>query len=126
MRFSKQILEGHIEMVILSILEDGTSYGYAIVKQINERSDGSLKLGEGTVYPLLHRLEEKEWIASTWKRAEEGRRRKYYRLSAKGKTVLVQKQHEWRSLVEVVTRVMEPKAEPSMFSGNEVSVVSLA
>ncbi|UCG47706.1 MAG: helix-turn-helix transcriptional regulator [Phycisphaerales bacterium] len=105
-RIRKQTLDGKIETLILAVLEDGPSYGYAIVKQLNRRCDGILKLGEGTVYPVLHRLEEKQMISSKWQTAENGRPRKYYRLNRKGHRAFAENLRQWRMLASVMEKVV--------------------
>ncbi len=107
-RLSKQALDGNVETILLALLEDGPSYGYAIVKQLNQRASGHLKLGEGTVYPVLHRLEENGLITATWRAGDNGRQRKYYRLSPKGRRKLARNRDEWHTLVQVMQNVLQP------------------
>ena len=97
-RLSKQSLDGNVETLILAVLEAGPSYGYAIVKELNERAEGILQLGEGTIYPVLHRMEEKKLIAAKWRSAENGRQRKYYRLISKGHKALATNRQQWQML----------------------------
>lgn len=105
-RLSKQTLDGNVEALLLAILESGPSYGYAIVKELNERAEGILKLGEGTIYPVLHRMEDKEMIAAKWRLAENGRQRKYYRLTPKGHRGLAASREQWQRLSAVMTKVV--------------------
>ena len=105
-RLSKQTLDGNVESLLLAILESGPSYGYAIVKELNERAEGILRLGEGTVYPVLHRMEGKKLIAAKWRRAENGRQRKYYRLTPKGHRTLAASREQWQTLSAVMTKVV--------------------
>jgi len=105
-RLSKQTLDGNVETLILAILEAGTSYGYAIVKELNERAEGILQLGEGTIYPVLHRLQDKKLIAARWRLAENGRQRKYYRLITKGRKALAANRHQWQMLSDVMGKVL--------------------
>ena len=105
-RLSKQTLDGNVESLLLGILESGPSYGYAIVKDLNERAEGILQLGEGTIYPVLHRMEDKKIITSKWRLAENGRRRKYYRLTPKGHRALSASREQWRVLSAVMTEVV--------------------
>jgi len=102
----KQTLDGNVETLLLAILEAGPSYGYAIVKELNQRSEGILALGEGTVYPVLYRLEEKKLISARWRLAENGRQRKYYRLVAKGRKALAANLNQWQMLAEVMGKVL--------------------
>ena len=103
----KQTLDGNVETLILAVLDSGTSYGYAIVKELNERSEGILRLGEGTVYPVLYRLQDKKLISAKWQLAENGRQRKYYRLTAKGHKALAANYQQWRMLAEVMGKVLD-------------------
>ncbi len=88
-KLKKQTLDGNVETLLLTILEDGPSYGYAIVKELNVRAENLLKLGEGTVYPVLHRMEKRKLLSAKWQHAGSGRQRKYYRITQKGKKALV-------------------------------------
>jgi PadR family transcriptional regulator PadR len=105
-RLSKQSLDGNVETLILAVLEAGPSYGYAIVKELNERAEGILQLGEGTIYPVLYRLEEKKLIASRWRSAENGRQRKYYRLISKGHKALATNRQQWQMLSAAMGKVL--------------------
>jgi len=109
----KQTLDGNVETMLLAILETGPSYGYAIVKELNERADGILRLGEGTVYPVLHRLEEKRLVSASWRTAENGRQRKYYRLINKGRKALAQNRQQWHLLTVVMKKVVHSAARLS-------------
>jgi DNA-binding PadR family transcriptional regulator len=106
----KQTLDGNVETMLLAVLEAGASYGYAIVKQLNKRADGILRLGEGTVYPVLHRLEEKRLVSARWRTAENGRQRKYYRLTNKGRRALAGNRQQWHLLTAVMTKVVHSAA----------------
>jgi len=105
-RLSKQALDGNVEALLLAILESGPSYGYAIVKELNQRAEEILKLGEGTIYPVLHRMEDKELITAKWRLAENGRQRKYYRLTPKGRRALASSREQWQTLSAVMTKVL--------------------
>ena len=113
-KLRKQTLDGNVETLLLSILESGPSYGYAIVKELNGRADGILKLGEGTIYPVLHRLEEKKLIASKWCTAENNRQRKYYRLTPKGKKAFENNLQQWQMLTELMEKVVQTAENTEM------------
>jgi PadR family transcriptional regulator PadR len=108
-RLRKQTLDGNMEMLLLATLEPGPSYGYAIVRQLNERSDGILQLGEGTVYPILHRMEAKGLISARWTTAANGRERKYYRLNRKGRRALSAGRQQWHLLSAVMKNALGPE-----------------
>ena len=90
---SRDLIRGAADLVVLSVLADGPLYGYAITKQLAARSGGAMRLGPGVLYPLLHQLESDRLLLSSWETIKAsgadddgaGRRRKWYRLSAKGK-----------------------------------------
>ncbi len=95
MNFSKEIMKGSAEFIVISILHElGEAYGYQMIKAIKETSSDIFKLQESTLYPLLYRLEEKGVIASEIKRAKNGKDRRYYYLSAKGKKLFREKNEE--------------------------------
>ena len=114
----KQMLDGNVETMLLAILQAGPSYGYAIVKDLNARAKGILRLGDGKIYPVLYRLEEKKLISANWRTAENGRERKYYRLTAKGRKALAANCQQWRLLTLVMKEVLGsaesllPKPQP--------------
>lgn len=87
-------LKGHLDLLILSIAGRGPAHGYAIIEDIRRRSGGALDLQEGTVYPVLHRLERSGLLRSRW-RVEEGRRRRLYELTASGRRALAEAREEW-------------------------------
>jgi len=83
---------------VLAILARGESYGYAIIQEIRERSEGELEWTEGMLYPVLHRLEERGLIKSRWGKSENGRRRKYYVLSEGGGRALAAEKADWAAV----------------------------
>jgi PadR family transcriptional regulator, regulatory protein PadR len=107
MQLNKKSLDGNVETLLLSVLEGGPSYGYAIVQELNKRAEGLLKMGEGTIYPVLHRLEERGLITSEWQQAENARQRKYYRLAPKGSVALAENRQQWQMLTKVMKSVVE-------------------
>ena len=111
---NKKTLDGNVETMLLALLERGPSYGYRIVRDLNDTGGGLLKMGEGTVYPILHRLEERELIGATWRDMPNGRRRKYYRLTPRGRRALGDNRRQWASLVEVMGRVLGGEREPAV------------
>jgi PadR family transcriptional regulator, regulatory protein PadR len=93
--------------LILSILADGESYGYAIVKRVGELSDGTLQWTEGMLYPLLHRLERQGYIEGHWGAAESGRKRKYYRITKSGQAHLADQRRQWVAVDEALRNVWQ-------------------
>jgi PadR family transcriptional regulator, regulatory protein PadR len=99
------LLKGHVDLVLLSCLREGPAHGYLIVKRLLLRSDGEFELLEGTLYPALHRLEESGLVASRWE-TENGRRRRVYRLTRKGRVALGERVAEWREFSRTVNLVL--------------------
>ena len=100
-----EVLKGHVEVLLLSVLEDSPAHGYRILELVRERSEGALDLAEGTVYPALYRLEGGGALTSTWSTAE-GRRRRVYRLTRHGRAELSRQRAEWTSFVAAVRAVI--------------------
>lgn len=82
--FGKTLAAGTYGLVILDVLRDGPGYGYGIGQRIYEQSHQTIRWPEGTLYPALHRLEQQGLVTSEWRRAPQGRQRRYYRLTARG------------------------------------------
>jgi PadR family transcriptional regulator PadR len=102
MSIDSSMLKGNTRMLVLSVIDSGTKYGYEIIKELDVRSYGSFALKEGTLYPILHDMEKEELIISNTYRMENNRVRKYYKITKKGKAYLYNKKKEW---VEFVTKV---------------------
>ena len=100
-----QTLKGHLEMLLLAVIRDGASHGYAMIEALKAQSGGALDIPEGTIYPALHRLERLGAVASRWDDTV-GRRRRIYTLTVSGRRLLDQQQREWRAFARVVTSVV--------------------
>ena len=107
---SKRTIDGHVEPMILAVLSDGPSYGYQIGQDLLSRSNGVLKLGEGTLYPVLHRMESRGLIGATWRKGPNGRDRRYYRLTPKGRRAKADYADQWQQLVAVMKAVTHPQS----------------
>ena len=90
-----RLLTGTVDMLILEVVAGADSYGYQIAQTVLSRSAGRFELKEGSLYPALHRLQRQKMLTGYWVDTEEGRRRKYYRITARGKTALKAKRDEW-------------------------------
>jgi DNA-binding PadR family transcriptional regulator len=101
---NSEALRGHLDALILAVLAGGPMHGYAVIEELKQRSGGSLALPEGTVYPALHRLEAGGLLASSW--SDGARRRRVYRLTARGRRELGEKRGEWRAFVKTVKAVL--------------------
>ena len=93
--------------LVLTILAEGENYGYAIIKRVHELSGGRMQWTDGMLYPVLHRLEDRGLIESTWRVSEEGRRRKYYRLKEAGARELDVQKTQWVRVYETLQKSWE-------------------
>ena len=100
-----ETLKGHLDFLLLATLADEPAHGYLIIEELKRRSAGVFDLPEGTVYPALHRLEQGGLLASSWATGA-GRRRRVYRLTARGRRALVAARREWRGFTEAVEAVV--------------------
>lgn len=98
---SKELVGASSIPLILTILEEGENYGYNIIQRVKELSDEQIQWKDGTLYPILHKLEKKGLIVAFWKEAENGRKRKYYKLLDQGKTALVNEKQNWLEMNQI-------------------------
>jgi DNA-binding PadR family transcriptional regulator len=96
MRLTKDLVAASAVPLILAILEEGESYGYALIQRVRELSGGEIEWTDGMLYPVLHRLEAQGYINSSWRTSETGRQRKYYALRGPGRKALREQQEQWR------------------------------
>ena len=106
MKIEKSLLSGSTPLLILSLLKDGDKYGYEMIEELAKRSDDTFLLKEGTLYPLLHALENEKFVTSYTKVAPSGRERKYYRLTREGRAQLEYKEEEWNLFSQKVNAVL--------------------
>ena len=100
----KDLVAASATPLILAILSEGESYGYAIIKRVAELSGGELQWTDGMLYPVLHRLERNGLVKAGWGRSESGRRRKYYRLTDKGEEELASQYRQWKVVESALRR----------------------
>ena len=100
------LLQGTLELLVLKTLTLGPQHGYAIVQQIHDTTDDVLRIEEGSLYPALHRMEARGWIASEWSVSQNNRRAKFYRLTRAGHKQLREKHSNWLRLTEATQRVL--------------------
>ena len=105
MRIDKDLVAASATPLVLGILADGESYGYAILKQVNELSGGRMTWTDGMLYPLLHRLERLGQVKASWGTSETGRRRKVYAITDTGRASLVERRQQWAVVAEALDRV---------------------
>lgn len=106
---SKALVSASIKPIILSILAEGENYGYRIIQRIRDLSDGQIEWTTGTLYPLLHGLENEGLVASSWRAAENAPRRKYYRLTPRGLHALEQEKRQWLDVNAILIRLWGPQ-----------------
>jgi len=100
------MLKGHLNLLILAVMQAGPAHGYVIIEELRRRSGGTFDLPEGTVYPALHRLERAGLLASRWS-SETGRRRRIYELTVPGRAVLEEYQEDWRRFSHGVEALLQ-------------------
>ncbi|MGM9987997.1 MAG: PadR family transcriptional regulator [Bacillaceae bacterium] len=108
MEINKEVLKGHIDTIILSLLHNRDMYGYELAKLVREKSNDQFELKEGTLYLSLKRLEKNRWIESYWGDEQgPGGRRKYYKLTSLGKKELKNKVIEWQFVKKMIDSFLE-------------------
>lgn len=108
MEINKEVLKGHIDTLILSLIRSRDMYGYELAKLVREKSEGQFELKEGTLYLSLKRLEKNQWISSYWGDEQgPGGRRKYYQLTPLGKEGLEEKRKEWQFVKKIMDSFIE-------------------
>jgi len=103
--FDRELKKGSAELLILSLVERRPRHGYEISKLIEERSNGVLKFNVASFYPLLYRLEKRGFLEGKWVEKAGQRRRRYYRVTAQGKSVLKEQRSTWREFVNAINRI---------------------
>jgi transcriptional regulator len=106
-----EMLQGTLDMLILQTLILGTAHGHTIAHAIEQRSEEVLQIEHGSLYPALHRLEDRGWIASFWGTSENNRKAKYYRLTPVGRTQLNAQTARWAQVVRAIGRILKPARE---------------
>jgi len=104
-KFERELLKGVAPMVVLEILAGGPMYGYELSSEIDRRSGRILTLGKGTLYPLLYNLEAKGLVKGEWQEAPNGRRRRYYCITGRGRKYLARQKQQWAQLQQAVDAV---------------------
>src|SRR5262252_4793035 len=103
-----ELLQGTLDLLILRTLLSGASHGHAIAKHIQRTSKDLLQVETGSLYPALHRLEAKGWIAASWELSDKGKRARYYRLTAAGRKQLAAEQSKWLALSRAIGLILNP------------------
>ncbi|MDR7870789.1 MAG: helix-turn-helix transcriptional regulator [Tissierellaceae bacterium] len=106
MKFDKGLIGGSTNLLLLSLLQEKDMYGYEIIRELELRSDNSFQLKEGTLYPVLHKLENMGYVESYRAKGDAGRDRKYYQLTKKGNKQLVEEKQQWKVFTQSVEKVV--------------------
>ena len=105
---NQNLISGTLETLILKTLSTARMHGYSIATHIRTNSDDHLIVEEGSLYPALHRLERKGWVAAEWGKSDNNRKAKFYRITATGRKQLKTKTAEWFKLVDAISHVLKP------------------
>jgi PadR family transcriptional regulator, regulatory protein PadR len=107
----QEMLQGTLDMLILQTLITGPAHGHTIARVIEHTSDDVLQVEQGSLYPALHRLADRGWVASYWSPSENNRNARYYKLTAKGRKQLLKETSRWQQMVEAIGRVLNRATE---------------
>jgi len=103
----RELKRGSLELIVLHLLSPGEAYGYEIVSKLTEQTNGSLEVTDGTLYPVLYRLERAGYVAVRWETPERGVPRKYYRLTDEGRDELERLREEWTTFAKAMARLLK-------------------
>jgi PadR family transcriptional regulator, regulatory protein PadR len=107
-KIDKDLVAASSVPLILSILSEGESYGYAIIQRVRDLSDGKMEWTDGMLYPVLHWLEDHGYVRSEWQKSESGRKRKYYSLKPEGRQALRQHKEQWQVVNKTLNQLWNP------------------
>jgi len=106
MNFDRELLKGSIALLILKLLSEREMYGYEIIQEASRRSEESFQFKEGTLYPALHQLYKRGYLRSEWRVGKNGRQRKYYSITAKGRKAARERRQDWTRFTKAVEAVL--------------------
>ena len=104
----RELMKGSTDSLLLCLIGQQPMYGYQIIKEIERRSQGYFKFKEGTLYPALHRLEGAGLITGKWQMLPSGRQRRYYHITDKGRSILIEKRDQWRDFLAAMNLIIQP------------------
>ncbi|MBI2434010.1 MAG: helix-turn-helix transcriptional regulator [Candidatus Hydrogenedentes bacterium] len=107
MKLDKELVGASTSLLVLGVLANEPSYGYQIVKRVNAAADGIFEWQEGTIYPILHKLEKEKLVRAQWQEADTGRQRKYYYITASGRDALAAQTERWKEFNGIVAQLVE-------------------
>lgn len=111
-KISKELIGASSIPIILSIISKKDAYGYEIIQKVKELSDGKIAYKDGSLYPVLHKIEKKGYIKSYWKESESGKKRKYYTICEEGKREIVTEKENWSIINQIISKLW--KIEPNL------------
>jgi len=104
----RELMKGSIDSLLLCLVGQQAMYGYQIIKELEGRSEGYFKFKEGTLYPALHRLERAGLIQGKWHVLSDGRQRRYYHITERGRHILVEKRNQWQDFLAAMNLIIQP------------------
>jgi transcriptional regulator len=107
------LLQGTLDLLVLKTLSWGPAHGYSVARWIQELTEDVLQVGEGSLYPALHRLEEQGFVESEWRRSENNRKAKFYRLTAAGRAQLRAQSATWSQFAGAIAKVLSASEQPA-------------
>ena len=107
------LLQGTLDLLVLKTLSWGPAHGYSVAKWIQQLTSDVLRVGEGSLYPALHRLEERGWVESEWRRSDNNRKAKFYRLTSAGRAQLRVEADTWGRFVDAIGKVLRNSTQPT-------------
>lgn len=102
----REMLKGVLKILVLQLISKDDLYGYALVKELHQNTDGEIAIKEGTLYPILHSFEQSQDIKGYWKESDTGRKRKYYQITKQGKQTLTELTGKWHNLETATNKVL--------------------
>jgi len=109
MKLEKELVAASSVPLVLSILSEGDSYGYAIIQRVKDLSCGKIEWTDGMLYPVLHWLEDRRMVRSRWEKADSGRKRKYYSLQQEGRQALREQKEQWTVVTSTLNQIWKPQ-----------------
>jgi transcriptional regulator len=107
------LLQGTLDLLVLKTLSWGPAHGYSVARWIQQLTDDVLRVGEGSLYPALHRLEERGWVESEWRRSENNRKAKFYKLTPQGRAQLRSESESWNQFALAIQKVLRASEQPA-------------
>jgi len=117
MEINKDLIAASSTPIVLAILSEADSYGYAILSRVRELSAGGIEWTDGMLYPVLHRLERLGYVEARWELAESGRRRKYYAITAQGRAQLAEERRQWQAVDAALRGIWQALSQPGAALG---------